>query len=293
MKRFARPIFYLVGVFILLFSIQSARESVANEKAIRQGIGFYQPYLLESVRVDDALLLQLIRQSNVARFAYLRDDVFSLNLAKRFPGDPLRRLLAPENPVSNLVLTRRADPFQPLPAVNNNSYMVDPPYDRALRDPYDDILFKALYCDKIGYDDGDFAILRSTRNRAGNYADTHFLLGLLLLQANNCSDAKRIEQEIKITVQDIATAAKHDSNFSDLYAERIVFLYWAGYGHLVDSKWIEKVRQAITTDPGWRDIGQDFSNAHTTGLALLALIYAEDGRAKQPFYTPKSIDPTP
>lgn len=293
MKRFSRPLLAFLGLFVLSLSIQSARESIANEKAIRQGIAFYQPKGIDSIRVDDALLVQLIRDSSAARIAHLRDDVFSVNFVNRFPLDPLRRLLAPERPVSGLILTRRADPYQPLPAVNNNSYMVDPPYDRALRDPYDDILFKALYCDETGYDDGDFAILRSTRNRSGNYADTHFLLGLLLLRENHCFDQNRIDQEVQITAQDIANAAKHDSNFSDLYAERVVFLSWAGYGHLVDEKWIMKIRQALSSDPGWRDIGQAFSNAHTTGLALLALIYAEDGQSKQSFYSPQPRNAAP
>ncbi|MFA9261947.1 MAG: hypothetical protein ACEQSB_01120 [Undibacterium sp.] len=293
MKRFLRPILFVLGAIILFCSIQSGRETVANEHAIKKGLTFYHPEMLDSVRVDDALLIQLIRDSKAARIANLRPDVFSIPLSRRFSTDPLRRLLTPEEPVPQLTLTRRADPFQPLPVVNNNSYTVDPPYDRALRDPYDDILFKALYCDQTGYDDGDFAILRSTRNRAGNYADTHFLLGLLLLRENGCFDEKRLSQEIKITASDIALAESHDSNFSDLYAERIVFLYWAGFGNLVQSKWIAKIRSALTPDPGWRDVESDVSNAHTTGLALLALLYAEDGRPKQSFYSLAKTAPTP
>lgn len=252
-------------------------------QAIHKGLGFYaKPENLAAVRIDDALLFELIKRSEPS----LRSLTLPRENLQTYAADPLKRLIDPEYPVPDLRFFRRAYPLEPLAEINNNSYLLNPPYDKYLRDPYDDILFKALHCDLSTYDESDFAILKSIQNKTGDYADTHYFLGLLILRENQCFDRERIETEITATAADIVKAAEQDTAFSDLYVERIVFLYWAGLGDQVKEEWVDRIMQELTDDPGWRDGEAEYSNAHTTGLALLALIYFESGQAKQDFYSP-------
>ena len=271
----------IVSIIFVLAFFYHREVRVLNVNAIREGLKFYDDKSLDNeLRVDDAFLLQLIQ-------GLIKDRYATLNVERTIPNfapDPLSRLLEREKPVLGLSFFRRPNAYEPLPHVNNNSYLIDRVFEQYLRDPYDDILWKALYCDLSGYDEVDFATLRSIRSMKGDYADTHFLLSLLLLKENKCFDDKRLAVEIQATVQPIANAAKEDTAFSDLYAERIVFLYWAGYGNVIKNDWIEIIRKARTADPGWRDSGVRISNAHTTGLALLALIYFEEGKPKQSFW---------
>lgn len=251
------------------------REEAWVAAAIERGLGFYTPAAIVDLRVDDYLLFRLIaRQKGLA---------VDSEPAERYAGDPFRRALDPSRPVQDLVFYRRAPSFSGFIG-DGPVYLIDPPYDAFLRDPWDDILYKALYCDFSGYDAGDFALLTSKRDSIGGYADTHVLLGLLFLRDNGCYDLPERKVATAQIVRDIARAARHDSLWSDLYAERIVFLYWAGSGHLVERDWIRLVREHLTDDPGWRTGSEMTSNAHTTGLALLSLMYFEAGQPSQPFY---------
>lgn len=255
-------------------------------QTIKKGLGFYaKPENLATIRIDDALLFELIKRAEPEVLSTVSLPTANL---QTYAADPLKRLIDPEYPVPDLRFYRRAYPLEPLAEINNNSYLLNSPYEKYLRDPYDDILFKALYCDLGTYDESDFAILKSIQTETGDYADTHYLLGLLVLRENQCFDQERIKTEIAATANDIVKAAEQDTHFSDLFAERIVFLYWAGLGDRVKEKWIDRIIQKLTDDPGWRDGEAEYSNAHTTGLALLALIYFESGQAKQDFYSPTS-----
>lgn len=262
----------------------SFRTAQADRAIIDSGLRFYTPDQIATLRVDDAFLLQLIRRFEQKRDHRMANATLVQNDITSYAPDPFARLMNPEEKLSPLVFHRRALPFEQLPSINNNSYLIDPPYDAYLRDPWDDILFKVLACDTHGYDDGDFAILTSSRSNRGDYSDTHVLLGLLLLRGNHCYDTQKIEAEIPKAVSALIVGATQDSVFSDLYAERIVLLYWAGVGNVVKREWIEKIQSNLTTDPGWRSGADTFSNAHTTGLALLALLYFQDGQPHQPFY---------
>lgn|GEM_PF-3418886 len=278
----------LPGFFLLPDTLLSRGPSRAE--VIERGLRFYTEKNTALLRVDDAFLYQLIERSS-----HRYGPTFNLpaGIAERFADDPYRRLLNPENPVSDIIFYRRAYPFQKLSTIENNSYLVDSPYAAFLRDPYDDILFKALYCDVTGYDAGDFAILQSIGNGSGDYADTHLLLGLLLLHENNCFDTGATASAIEDTSAHIVRAAQIDRQFSDLYAERIVFLYWAGLGNRVRRSWVELVQQNLTNEPGWREAGHETANGHTTGLALLSLIYFEDGKKQQPFYSRTGLEVLP
>ncbi len=248
--------------------------------AIEKGLGYYTPENMATVRIDDAFLLGLVKRS-------LPTLSLSLSIPEATPSlarDPFWRLIEPKEPVPDIMFYRRAYPYRILPFIDNNSYLVNPPYEEYLRDPYDDILFKTLYCDLGHYDAADFAILKSIQSETGDYADTHYLWGLLILRENGCFDEPEIAAEIRSVVPHIIRAAETDEVFSDLFAERIVLLYWAGFGDRVKREWIEKVHSSLTDEPGWRDAGHDESNAHTTGLALLSLIYFENGKKEQKFY---------
>lgn len=254
-------------------------------QAIQKGLGFYaKPENLSTIRIDDAFLFELVKHAEPS----LSPITLPKETLQTYEFDPLKRLINPAYRVPNLRFYRRAYPYQPLSDINNNSYLVNPPYEKYLRDPYDDILFKALYCDLDTYNDGDFAILKSIPTKTGDYADTHFLLGLLILRENRCFDQNRIAAEVAAIVPHITKAAQQDVIFSDLYAERITLLYWAGRGDQIREEWIDRITKAVTDDPGWRDGETESSNAHTTGLALLALIYFEAGQVQQDFYVPNS-----
>lgn len=263
---------------VLFFWSRSGDPELAS--AIEKGLRYYTPETMATVRVDDALLLSLIERA----YADRQPSLLTPEKLRTFSLDPLKRLIDPSDPVPGIRFYRRAYPYQILQTIDNNSYLVNPPYEKYLRDPYDDILFKALYCDLDRYDEADFSILKSIRSESGDYADTHYLLGLLLLKESRCLESESLDPEIEAAAQDIADAAAADTVFSDLYAERIVFLYWAGAGDKVRKEWVEFIREHLTDDPGWRDSGAEFSNAHTTGLSLLALLYFDAGEKKQAFY---------
>jgi len=262
----------------------SFRTAQVDRAIIDLGLRFYTPDQIATLRVDDAFLFQLIKRFEQKRGYRVTNATFVQNDIASYTPDPFARLLNPEEKLSPLVFHRRALPFEQLPSINNNSYLVDPPYDAYLRDPWDDILFKVLACDTHGYDEGDFAILNSSRSNRGDYSDTHVLLGLLLLRGNHCYDAQKIEAEISKVVRILIVGATQDNVFSDLYAERIVLLYWAGVGDVVKREWIEKIQNSLTDDPGWRSGTDTVSNAHTTGLALLSLLYFQAGQSHQSFY---------
>jgi hypothetical protein len=158
-------------------------------------------------------------------------------------------------------------------APENNAYKINPEYEQYLTDPWDSVLLKALYCDISGYDYKDFATLESLYQGDGGYFDTHLIIGLALLERNSCYQKEEIDAALSRAAKSVIQAENSDNVFSDLYAERIVVLYWAGFGEYVRSNWIERVEDS-SSDPGWgAGAPGETVNPHTTGLALLSLIY--------------------
>lgn len=240
-------------------------------------------------RTEDYFLVQIAAEHN---------EDFSKRVSSNFLGkenkkDPFRRILNKSDSARDLSIKREVqylDEFADFIAWNsdilgNKFYTVDEEYAEFLNDPWDDLMLKALYCDISGYDEMDFFLLSLINDEKGGYLDTHFLLGLLLLKENRCFNEERISEGIEKVIGEIVAAQKSDQKFSDLYAERIVFLYWAGHGDLVEKEWISKVKRNFKKDDlGWRDIGESMSNPHTTGLSILALIYFSEGETAQKFY---------
>jgi hypothetical protein len=270
--------FSLLAVLLITGAAWLLFQQKKIDSAIEQGIRYYAPEQVAQLRIDDALLYRLIARSGAVALPDPAPD-----FSRWYEGDPARRLLDRDAPLPGLAITRKVSRAARPATVDNSFYTLSPPYDRALRDPYDDILFKIIACDETGYDEEDFAILRSIGSGRGDSADTHLLFGLLLLKESGCFTGTVLDSEIETVTERIAVAAAQDDTFGDLYAERIVFLYWAGYGDRVHPGWIWRIADRLAVD-GWRDGDDPTANAHTTGLALLSLIYFEAGKDWQSMY---------
>lgn len=144
--------------------------------------------------------------------------------------------------------------------------------------PFDQAIVKTLYCDLYGYTQDDLNELFTFRDNG--YGDTHVLTSLLLLQKNNCLDQESIKNKIHAIATDVANA--HDGTFNDLNSEIITFLYWAGYGNLIQEAWIRPIIDNQNTDHGFGSA--NLSNPHTNGLSTLALIYYKEKLQSQKFF---------
>lgn len=169
-------------------------------------------------------------------------------------------------------------------SLKNYFYKLPERYQNTLVDPWDDVLIKALYCDVTGFDDIDSRILANLRDHRGGYLDTHNLLGLLFLEGNQCSHQGKLLRAKEDVVEDIVAALETDDVFSDLYAERVACLFWAGAGARVKPAWIEIIRKAQRADGGWAGFDVSQSSAHPTGLAALSIKYLLSGKNKADFY---------
>ncbi len=142
---------------------------------------------------------------------------------------------------------------------------------------YDDILLRALYCD-FDYAPIDAAILDVARDDRGGYLDTHQLIALLFRKANKCLfDGEDIDAKIDAVVDRIIAAQNRDNRFSDLSVERIVVLYWAGYGRAVRRSWMRAIVDAQDSNIGAWMHGDGTVDYHATALAAVALRFYGDG----------------
>lgn len=206
---------------------------------------------------------------------------------RAFTNDPFFRIYSDSWHVNDLVITRRADTRDEITGLvslfgtETPLYDVGKKYSPVMTDQTDDVVLKALYCDTSGYSDRDYELLSIIRGHDGGYGDTHYLLSLLFLEKLHCSDMDKIAQDKKAVVDDIVVAQKNDDVFSDLFAERVVVLYWAGKGDLVHPQWIKKIVKNIQDDNGWRNSDTDVNDPHITGLSALAIKYFIEGKDLQ------------
>ncbi len=205
-----------------------------------------------------------------------------------FKIDPFYRIYSDEWKIDNFNIVRKADSREEVANLvkifgkNTMLYDVDKNFENIMTDPTDDIVLKALYCDDSGYDDFDYELLNVIKDDEGGYGDTHYLLSLLFLERLGCVDTSVLVRDKKNVVHNILVAEMKDQEFSDLFVERIVLLYWAGYGQDVKFSWINKVAKNIQKDGGWKDKNANKSDPHATGLASLAIKYfIEDFHNKQ------------
>lgn len=283
---------FLVFSLCCLFGCSVLAYSLKNEKLaqIKKSLERARAYLNSTPpeEVGSLYLKHMLTPSPVKDSTIPADDAY-------------RRLFGIKFTPKDLILKRRSDinsaaDVEKLLEKNklvlkNYFYAINDKYKKAYLDPWDDILVKALYCDVLGYDHIDWAILERLRDRRGDYYDTHQLLALLMLEENGCYVQDKIERAKDLVVKDIVEAQHNDAQnpdtaFNDLFAERLACIYWAGKGELVSPRWIDIILKAQLKDGGWPGInGLTFSGTHPSSLAAMGLRYfSEQGSQPIKFY---------
>lgn len=238
----------------------------------RAGGDFYRDHSEKIFRTDERWFSALLFGY---RNAIISGDVESAT------HDPSLRVLS----VRKRALSVFESP-DPIRTGSEYDYRIRGEYRRFLVDPWDAMLLRTLYCRVYGYSDADFSALASIP-LDGKYADTHKLLGLLLLREQRCYDRNILDRMIRQGAGHIARSADADPQWSDLFSERVVFLYWAGEGSLVKREWIDRIADAQGGDGGWVDPRRGAGpNAHSTGLSMLAIRYFLEGKAGTDFFAP-------
>lgn len=283
-----KPLFALIIACSMLFSALLFNwDRLRIELAIYRAQGYYARNSHYLIPLDSHKILTL----TLAQRPSLANPEIEQMLANSLePENPFLRWNDKNHPVGGFNLERAADTgtlenidSQTVARYFNDFYRVPEEFREYLPHHWDDVLLKAIYCDLQGYDNTDFNLLTALPDGQGGYADTHIYLALLFLRANGCFDQSYVNQELDALAQNILVALEEDREFSDLYGERIAFLYWGGYGSQVKGEWIDLILNHQKGDGGWGD-KSDESNPHTTGFALLSLLYHLEGSPQQPFW---------
>jgi len=251
---------------------------------IKKGVNLYTQDRIAQLRQDEYFFANEIAE---------RKKIGNLDLSylkKKYDKDVFKRLLNKNDYISGIQIEKKnivnaiGKPFEG----EGNFYSIKNVdkinYDYENFGYWNDIMVKAIYCDKTGFDDTDFYVLNLLKSEDGGYLDTHYLFGLLFLKKNKCYAEDKIDGQINDVSNDIAAAEDNDKTFSDLYAERIVFLYWAGHGNLIKKEWVDLVKINFHEEYGWTEKDSYSFSGHVTGLSLLSLIYYVEGKTIQPFY---------
>ena len=259
-----KPVLIFIFLFILFCGCDSKFKHFFNQE---NAIGLH---------IDSLVMLKLLQVKNK------KFNIANINILVDLKNDPFKRLLNRDDYVKDLEIT--SSTWNNTEEYNNSFYIINSKYQKYLMDPWDDILLKVLYADILGFNKTDFDRLLSLKSGKGDYTDTHVFLALIILKQNNGFDQKKIDISLKELAAILVKAQDKDKIFSDLYAERVVFLYWAGFGNLVKKEWINIIKNSKNKDMGWSDYQGEESNPHSTGLALLSIIYFKEGKSKQDFY---------
>lgn len=249
----------------------------AHQSAVDRAGAFIRGLRDERVRVDDFWLLTLTLRH---RPDWASAAVFARTAEQRFPGDPYLRLLRRDHPPAGLTFTR-VEPGTP-----EWPYRVPAPYEKMMYAPFDRVLLRALYCDVGTFDAQDVTLARQTTRGDGSYADTHALAALLLVIEQGRDPDGQAAAAVEELVPHLVTAQDQATVVDDLFAERIAFLYWAGHGKQVKTAWLDRLVEAQRPDGAWGSGSGQGHNLHATALATLALLYHEDGAARQRIYAP-------
>ncbi|MBI5533968.1 MAG: hypothetical protein HY898_14700 [Deltaproteobacteria bacterium] len=145
---------------------------------------------------------------------------------------------------------------------------------------------RAFHCDLLRYGRSDVDQLLDARDHQGGYEDTHVVIGLLLVRDNGCYDPEVLDKHVAAVAETLLAAQRNDEEFSDLYAERVVCLYWAGFGGAVRPEWMDRIRRSQNADGGWGLRPGEPSHPHTTANAALALTYYLEGKPAQATFYP-------
>eukprot|EP01083_Nonionella_stella_P003859 11104_1 len=289
----------VVPTLPIMDSFSSSQYNEGDHKiasAIRNGMHYYyQRYMThQDLPIDSLFLLKLIA----------KNDAEYTNIANAYyqtvrMDDPFCRIFSRSSDItqrfSDLNIVRRHEYQQRTHGVHN-LYILNSKYRQFYKDPTDDVVLKALFCDIKGYDAIDFDILMDMARSDGGYYDTHSIIALRLLAVNQCYDKYQIHYAMTRVAKSILMSLhrRRVLNFGDLFFEQIVCLYWAGFGDYIKPKWIVDIaRHQSIIDYGWSHdytrkgkhlVPIDESASHPTGLAIVAMVYYEIGESKQSLY---------
>jgi hypothetical protein len=273
-------IFYLCLSLFLGFNniAQAAKNNDFYQKSLEKALHYLQSYPFE----NDVGSLFL-------RFLLMPREIKSQNIPER---NAFARLFGEKFRPKNITLTRMVNSKSQLDKkmkkninqINNFFYRLPKDHQNTFTDIWDDILIKSLYCDLFPFDKIDHLIFKTLGDGNGGYLDTHKIIAILFLEGNKCND-KNWKNEKKQIALNIINSLDKNPPFGDLYAERVVCLFWVGFGHKVKPQWIEKIVQHQKPDGSWSNERNIFSNNHTTALAALAIKYYLADKNNYIFYS--------
>ncbi len=135
---------------------------------------------------------------------------------------------------------------------------------------YDDILIPALYCDINPLPQNVEEKIFDIKNSLG-YDLTHRYLAMLFLRRNNCN-LEEVNEVLPQAAEKIAQQQQSINEFSDLSAERAVFLQLGGFFSQVGKDWVAEITESQSPDGGWKYTQlSNLENPHTAALATWAL----------------------
>lgn len=136
---------------------------------------------------------------------------------------------------------------------------------------FDEIFIPIIYCSDRGVQDANVKLLAELSDQGG-YISAHALLGAYWIKERGCYDEEIIDEIIVAKANELIQAQNQDQEFSDLYAERVAFLIYAGFRQDIKPEWIKTILEAQQNDGGWpTGIGEPASY-HATALAMWALV---------------------
>lgn len=233
-----------------------------------------------SFKIDEhsSLFITFIKKYNFNKSLHKTKDLYKMQ-KKPLESDEFMMLnWLWDNVAQNTPKTFELDPFYRMLNKNYNGYIYNyrdlDKYKYLMTDWTDEYIISALYCDKLNYSENEFKKLKNIRDYEGGYGDTHYLLGLLFLKSLNCYPYEILSKEKKDVIESIIKAQNKIVQPSiDLFAERIVFLYWANKKKQIKYSWIKRIVDIQNNDGSWTDIGMQKSDFHITGLSALVLKY--------------------
>ena len=261
-----RGVLFLIAIAGLIFILSnpfandfSAENDSTPELQTKSHARSFLEHYTKPIRLDESMLVNLLRE---------RDPFFQTPKITQL----LKKNYSATNPMA------RAYGEQPY----STSTQVED--SMAHSDAGDAYLIHALYCDLVPFSPDNFKKLLTFTDGQGGYGDTHVLLVLSFLKHRNCVDTAEIDTAMAPIVQRIA-GAEFSSTSYDIQAERIVFLYWAGKGDLVQKAWIDHLLAGQAKDGSWVDPHRSVLIVHATAFSLLALYYFNQGLPYQDPFT--------
>src|SRR5262245_55094330 len=105
-----------------------------------------------------------------------------------------------------------------------------------------------VYCDRLPRPE---VISRTVRREtSAEYELTHQFLALLYMRQNGCL-APEDERSLELAAAAIAVEQQEDTDFSDLWAERLAVLLYGDYRSLVDDAWIRRLVEEQQPSGAW------------------------------------------